>query len=163
MDLDRVGLLERKVARLQRVTVILAAGFLLLLVWRLLPGPAAIDAREFRLRDGHGVIRGALTMLDEHRPVLRLNDENGKARAMLYLNRERGGTFRLTDPDGVNRLSLLLTEDGWPEVRLDDPVGRTRTRLGLTGADRPALSVGDSLGGVWNTPLRAEALRAGAR
>lgn len=157
MDPAHIDVLERKVKKLQRVTAMLAAGFLLLLIWRLLPGPPVLDARGFRMRDARGIVRGALTMLDDHRPVLRLNDENGKARAMLYLNRERGGTFRLTDPDGVNRLSLLLTRDGRPEVRLDDPAGRTRTRLGLTGPEGPALAVGDSAGRIWSTPLRAAA------
>lgn len=155
MDADRVVTLERKIAQLQRVTAMLAAGFVLLLVWRLLPGPPAVEAREFRVRDGSGTVRGALGMLDEQRPMLRLNDVNGKARALLYLNPGRGGTFRLIDPDGQSRLSLLLTEDGRPLAMIADSTGVPRTVIGLAVADRPAIMVGDSAGVFWTNPPRA--------
>jgi len=155
MDADRIAVLERELSRLQRVTAMLAAGFLLLLVWRLLPGPPALEAREFRLRDARGAVRGALGMLDEERPMLRLNDVNGKARALLYLNPDRGGTLRLLDTGGESRLAFLLTDDGRPEIHVADAGGRTRTWLGLATAHRAALIVGDSAGVFWTTPLRS--------
>jgi hypothetical protein len=151
MESGRVSELERKLNRLQRVTAMLAIGFGLLLVWRLLPGPETIDAREFRLRDAQNRIRGGLMMLEDGRPVLRLNDVNGRANVMLYLDQEQGGGLRFTSA-GTHRAQLLLTRDGWPELRLADASGRTRTFVGLERSDRPAFLATDSLGSRSGAP-----------
>lgn len=156
MDDERLATLERKLSRLQRVTVMLAAGFVLLLVWRLVPPPPVIEAREFRLRDRGGAFRGALGMLDESRPMLRLNDLNGRARALLYLNPERGGTFRLLDQEGESRLALLLMEDGRSEIVMNDPRDGSWTRLAVPSPARPALATGDSAGAIWSSPRRGD-------
>ncbi len=155
MDSERIAVLERQVNRLQRVTVMLGAGFLLLLVWRLVPSSPTVTARQFLMKDASGVIRGALMMLDDGRPTLRLNDKNGRPRTMLYLNPDAGGALRFTDLRGHHRLQLLLTPEGEPEIRFENRDGVTRTRLGLTVAHRPAISIADPEGRpVWASPLR---------
>jgi hypothetical protein len=154
MNPSRIDDLERQIKRLQRVTIMVVVGFLLLLIWRLLPGPDTLEAKEFVMRDDSGAIRGALMMLDDGRPTLRLNDKNGSARAMLYLYPERGGGLRFTDTNSQHRLQLLLTREGSPELRIEGPDGRTRTQIGMTRSDQPSISIRDDSGRpVWASPL----------
>jgi hypothetical protein len=151
--MDRVEVLERQLKRLQRFTVVLGIGFVWLIVWRLVPGPATVEAHEFRLRDGDGAIRGGLQILDDGRPVLRLNDMNGKARAMLYLNQERGGGLRLMDSTGERRLEAALERDGAAEVRISDEAGQVRTWVRLAGPERPGIVVvGEGGNPIWTSP-----------
>jgi hypothetical protein len=150
--------LEQRIRRLERVVAILALGFALLIVWRILPGKPVVEAREFLMRDGKGVIRGALLMLADGRPALRLNDVNGKARAMLYLNPEAGGALRLTDLNGDQRAVLELSESGLPQLRLNDENGSVRTLVRPGAESRPAIVlIGENRKTVWSSPVRQAA------
>jgi hypothetical protein len=146
MSADRIEALERQLKRLQRVTAVLAIGFVWLVAWRLVPGPPVSEAREFRMVDAGRRVRGAMSILDDGRPVLRLNDINGKARAMLYLDRERGGGLRFIDTDGEHRVEMFLPRSGDPEVRLNNAKGALRTRLMLANPGQPALQALDDEG-----------------
>lgn len=155
MNDDRVAVLERQVRKLRRLTAVLAIGFVWLVAWRLVPGPDTVEAREFRMRDASGALRGALAILDDGRPLLRLNDVNGKARAMLYVNRERGGGLRIMDTDGERRIEMELHATGEPEMRISDPNGRTRTLIRLDQPEKPSIVVLDEGGAaLWSSPGR---------
>ena len=149
----RLEALEAEVRRLRRFVPMLAAGFVLLLAWRFIPGPSTIEARHFIVRDENGQRRAEMAVLEDGRPTFRLNDEEGKARTMWYLNPDRGGNLRFTDLNGNHRLQMMLSAEGEPRIWVCNEDGRAQTHVGLGHAGAPAITISDeNLDWVWIAP-----------
>lgn len=134
------GALERRVDRLTAAVAVLAVGFVLAVVWALLPRPE-VGAARFMLRDDVGRWRGALALDPEGNPTVRLNDPDG--RALLYGVVRSDGTprFRLSDATGRSRVVLEMSADGSPRAQLLDANGRTGVQAWLDPDGRPRLDV----------------------
>ncbi len=132
----RVHQLERRITRLTAIAAVLAVGFVLSVLWQLLPRPA-LEAQRFMLRDSIGTWRGALMMREDGCPVVRLNDARGKARLYGVVLPDGNPRLRFTDSTGVHRAILELEQHSLPQLSLLGPDGGLRARVAVDSAGRP--------------------------
>ncbi|MEE8169672.1 MAG: hypothetical protein V3T70_03915 [Phycisphaerae bacterium] len=98
----------------------------------------AFEAREFRLVDRKGRVRGRLAMNDKELPELILADPNGKFRLVLAIKEDGHPRIQLRDRDGLkSRAALSMLSDGRPFLSFYDSQGRTRVALGLGAGEAP--------------------------
>ena len=142
--LARLEALEQTEARLKRQSMLNLVGLAVLLggaaamfffaVRRGVPGTVApvVEAREYRLRDKDGKIRGAWGFAEDGsiRFVLQ-NDANLRAlRLNLLPDGSAGITF--SDSAGSNRVVLGLLSDGTSSLVFTDPKGTARSVYSFT-------------------------------
>ncbi|MEO5988211.1 MAG: hypothetical protein ABIU54_05655 [Candidatus Eisenbacteria bacterium] len=128
--------LERRITRLTAIASVLALGFVLSILWQLLPKPT-LDAQRFMLRDNIGIWRGALMMREDGCPVVRLNDSRGKARLYGVVLPDGNARLRFTDSTGIHRAILELEQHSLPQLSLLDQDGRLRARVAVDSAGHP--------------------------
>ncbi len=139
---ERLAALEQQIARLSGA-----------------PG-VSIDAREFRVVDESGAVRGRLAVTPRG-PLLTLFDEAGSLRAELLVSKEGPG-LTLSDPEEGTRVWLGATNDA-ARLALADGQGKQRAFLGV-GKSGPRLDFYD--GGqrsLWSAPCRDEGGEPGMR
>ena len=134
------GTLERRIDRLTAAVAVLAVGFVLIIVWALVPR-RELTASHFTLRDDKGARRGALEIRGDGSPIFRLNDSTG--RAMLYGAVQPNGAprFRLADSRGFSRIVLEMHPGDMPHAQLLDENGRTGVDAWLEPNGRPGLNL----------------------
>lgn len=69
---------------------------------------STVEAKEFLLRDAHGLARASLSIRPDGTPGFALFDKTGKARLEIDLNPEDDGGFNLYDNRGVLRAAVAL-------------------------------------------------------
>ena len=145
---ERLAVLEARFRRLRALGAALTAGFLLIVVWRLLPGDGVFFGQRFVLMD-HRVECGALEVAGDGSTQVRLNDERGKSRASLFVRREGDVCLRLTDTSGNNRAQLWLGADGVPHLNMSDAEGRLGAELAVAPEGGGSLGLGGGPGHAW--------------
>jgi hypothetical protein len=146
---DRLAVLEAQLRRMRALGAALAAGFLLIVVWRLLPGETVLGARRFVLIGERGMERGALELAADGSTQVRLNDERGKSRASLFVRRDGDVCLRLTDVAGNNRTQMWLGGDGVPHLQMSDARGHVAADLGVAPDGAASLGLARGAGGGW--------------
>jgi hypothetical protein len=146
---DRLAVLEAQFRRMRALGAALAAGFLLIVVWRLLPGDQVIAAQRFVLIGDHRIERGALEVAGDGSTQVRLNDARGKSRASLFVRREGDVCLRLTDTVGNNRVQLWLSPDGVPHLEMNDAQGHRGVALGVAPEGAASLGLARGAGRPW--------------
>lgn len=128
---QRLDRLERLNRRLSGIAGMLVAGFVLLLMWQLMPRPE-IEAQRFMLRDQQGRWRGALMVSSDGSPVLRLNGRDAKPRFFAVAPFEGGVRLRLTDSLGYHRAQLdVAASNGTAFLRLNAADGSRHAEIAV--------------------------------
>lgn len=127
--------------------------------------PSVVSAREFRLTDGtgkvrgvwkadasglasfalldkKGTVRGGIAVTGDGQPMLMMADANQHARAVLRLENGSDPCLCLSDAD-MNTLLSLSLENGSPALRFLDKDGKPRTYLGATPGKESSLLMAD--------------------
>ena len=84
-----------------------------------------ISAREFRLIDDSGRIRGLLAFTRDGQPFFQLRDEFDTYRVWMGISSDTGVAVR--DVDGKTRLLLGVDEEGDPSLVLRDRKHQTKS------------------------------------
>jgi hypothetical protein len=145
---------ERRIRRLERLTVFLLLGFVLSLGTQFLPRDKTNSAQKFVLVDPRGTQRGEIMLREEDgSPALRLDNGAGRARVMLNARTDGSAFVRLSDNSGFHRALLEVDPDGTPALTLMTPNGTPRLTLGLNAAGDPRIAMLDSARRViWSAP-----------
>jgi len=154
---ERLEHLERKVRwmrRLGAVGVALVAAVFLMGQG----GRGRIMGRSLELRDGKGITRAKIGVLENEMSYIKFSHKDGKPRATLFVGSQGDSTLMFTDQSGVNRLVMGLDPDGGPFVSLFDKQNKARLRAGVrqvVGApgEWPFVELLDARGRVvWQAP-----------
>lgn len=152
----RMDMLERENSRLQtrqRMMMWALGGLLLVtIVLTVLTAPRTalvsetLQANQFVLRDGSGLIRGIWEMEAEGGSRLVMRDGDGRERIGLSLLRDGSPGVTLGDRDGRHRIVLGLLPDGSTNLVFADGSGTARSVLGHSSTDETSLLFADREG-----------------
>lgn len=100
----------------------------------------------FTLSDANGLTRLRLAVLPDGSPGVSLLDTDGETRAILGLLADGTTTLVFADGGSVPRGILALTPDGAARIIFNDENGRTRTAVGVDTEGEPEVSTIDGAG-----------------
>lgn len=103
----------------------------------------SLQANQFVLRDGSGLVRGLWELEEGAGPRMVLRDSDGRERVRLSLLADGSPGVTLGDREGRPRVVLGLLPDGTTNLVFADGAGNTRALLGHSSADATTLLLAD--------------------
>ncbi len=152
----RIDALERENAALRgrhRMVMWALAGLLVitvLLTVFTMPQTARVEeslqANQFVLRDGTGLVRGIWEMDAQGGPRLLMRDGDGRDRVRVSLLSDGSPGVALNDREGRPRTVLGVLPDGTSNLVFADALGTTRAVFGHSSSDVTSLVLADRQG-----------------
>lgn len=136
---ERIAALERQVQRLRGMVLLLILMAAVQIVWHLMPGPDAVSARRFVLKQRGAPPRGEFSLWDDGTPAFRINNERGEALALWALRKDGRLSLRMSDAEHTNRIEMGVDPEGTPYLTLSGNDGRSRARLGVDAQNHASL------------------------
>jgi hypothetical protein len=154
----RLDKIERENEKLEKrlklgsVALVLLFGVTVLLAFLAAPRAAGVEdsvqARQFVLRDGSGLIRGLWELEEGGGPRIILRDGDGRERVRMNLLADGSPGVTLADRDGRPRVVMGILPDGTTNLVFADAVGTTRAIFGHSSVDATTLMLADRAGTI---------------
>lgn len=106
----------------------------------------SLEAHQFVLRDGTGLVRGIWEMDAQGGPRLVMRDGDGRERVRIALLTDGSPGVTLNDREGRPRSVLGVLPDGTANLVFADALGSTRAVFGHSSADVTSLVLADRQG-----------------
>jgi hypothetical protein len=147
--IERLELLERKQAELQRTNrrlgsavsaLLLLTGALVLMGQMGTRRTQSVEAEQFVLRGADGRVRGAMGITPDGAVGLNLTDSKGQTKITLDISTDGSPGLDLYDSQGKLGATFAMGPTGTAGVGLYDARGKLRTSLDVPAPNTPGLA-----------------------